>query len=394
MSPTVLSLATAECFSAPPLPAGDSALPGFVVGEYARALVELAFAQCERLLRLSNPGIIEQAAAITRGALPWGAVWSPDLAQLEAVLRGSANPTDIWSVLARLLLQLGAEGYVAEADIRLQSPQALRWGRIRIPLADRIAFRRTGAGAEVVLDIAGTRIAEISMEQSADGVWTGGECDNLPVLRFGGFPMMVDAQGSAASERMPGGSAPLAAVPEGTDAVFAEAAALIAAYSPAYLPWVAQAVRTIVPLDVRTGRVSATVEQFPGLVFLSLPLSAAEIAARFVHEASHQYYFALRRLATLEDGSDRKMYYSPIKRTDRAIDMILFAFHAFGNGALFHRDLFRGDSLYHELNGQTLESNLEPVRIMHGYLVETRALTPMGRTLCGPVADRLFGRSG
>jgi HEXXH motif-containing protein len=389
----VLSLEAAEYFSAPPLQAGDSDFPRFIVGEYARALVEIALDECRELLIRLNPRILEQAAEITSHTLPWGAAWSCDLARLEEAVVLRAHPSIIWHILAPLLIQLGAEGIVAEAEIRLESSRRFRWGRIRLPEADRIAFRNTGGRAEATLWRAGAHFSTVSMSKSADDLWTGDGGDNLPVLRFGQFPIVVDSAEYATGKRVPGNASALAELPVGTDSVFAEAAELIATYSPTYLPWVGQVVRTIVPLDVKTGKVSATVAEFPGLVFLSLPIDSFETAMRLVHEASHQYYFALKRLVSLEDGSDRKLYFSPIKLTGRPIDMILFAFHAFGNGALFHRDLSSADGRYALVNGQPLETSMEQLRVMHGYLGETHALTAMGRTLCGPVAERLFGGS-
>jgi hypothetical protein len=75
----------------------------------------------------------------------------------------------------------------------------------------------------------------------------------------------------------------------------------------------------------------------------------------------------------------------------RTIDMILFAFHAFDNGALFDRDLARTDPRYERVADDTVEEAIRPLRIMHEYLGQTRALTPAGKTLWLPVAERLFG---
>ena len=127
-----------------------------------------------------------------------------------------------------------------------------------------------------------------------------------------------------------------------------------------------------------------------GLTFLTLPLEPADIATRLVHEASHHYFLALQRIAALHDGSDTTNYHSPIKERGRTIDMILFAFHAFGNGALFHRDLARRDSHFERIAGGTVPQAMAPLRTMHDYLQGSQALTSAGRTLWQPVAERLF----
>ena len=71
--------------------------------------------------------------------------------------------------------------------------------------------------------------------------------------------------------------------------------------------------------------------------------------------------------------------------------MILFAFHAVGDGTLFHRDLARRGPRYACVAGATLEQVFATSGIMHEGLGQTRALTPAGKTLWLPVVERLFG---
>jgi len=71
--------------------------------------------------------------------------------------------------------------------------------------------------------------------------------------------------------------------------------------------------------------------------------------------------------------------------------MIPFAFHAVGNGTQIHRDLARSGPRCVRVADDTVEQASAPLRIMHGYLGQTRALTPAGKTLGLPVAERLFG---
>jgi len=62
------------------------------------------------------------------------------------------------------------------------------------------------------------------------------------------------------------------------------------------------------------------------------------------HPQSRDDFIALQRLAKLHEGSDTNLYFSPIKQRGRPIELILFAFHAFGNGALFHRKLLKKEA--------------------------------------------------
>ena len=67
----------------------------------------------------------------------------------------------------------------------------------------------------------------------------------------------------------------MATVPAGTDASFAEVARLLRRVRPSPLSWVGNAVRLMVPLEITEACVSATIEEFPGLTYLSLPLTPA-----------------------------------------------------------------------------------------------------------------------
>ena len=71
--------------------------------------------------------------------------------------------------------------------------------------------------------------------------------------------------------------------------------------------------------------------------------------------------------------------------------MILFAFQAVGDGTQFHRDLARSGPRSVRVADATIEQAFAPLRIMHECLGQTRALTPAGKTLRLPVAERLFG---
>ncbi|CAN7275839.1 HEXXH motif-containing putative peptide modification protein [Phenylobacterium sp. LjRoot225] len=173
----------------------------------------------------------------------------------------------------------------------------------------------------------------------------------------------------------------------------AEACELIADLSPAFAPWVADAVSDLVLLDGAGGaRFSATARETPGAVYLSAPLEPVEIAARLAHEASHQNFYALERLASLHDGSDTADYHSPIKQRGRPIDVILFSFHAFGNGALFQRQLAEIDPAREVIAGVPLQKNLADLAVMADHLEATRALTAAGEALWRPLAAELFGK--
>jgi HEXXH motif-containing protein len=363
-----------------------------MVGEYGRALLQIALERCDALVASHAVSLGHRLPRILARPLPWPAVWNPALANLERLLVRPTQCEVVWDGIVQLMINLAAAGTIAEADIRLHEPQALWWGGLRLPIVDRLAFRQRHDGVVLELSRGMNRPVQHLLRRSVKCVWTARTLPAVPVLWMGEHPLLVRRATRDTSYPLPKGQCVLARVPAGTAATFAEAARLLRRVNHQLLPWVCDAVRIIVPLKINDDvRMSATIEEFPGLTFLSLPLEPADVATRLVHEASHHYFFALQRLKDLHDGSDVRNYYSPIKERSRMIDMILFAFHAFGNGALFHRDLARWDGRFERIAGNTVEQAIAPLRILHGYLARTPALTTEGKTLWKPVAERLFG---
>jgi len=392
MTETILSEAAAAHFASPTL-SSDPSLARFMVGEYARALVQLALTHCERLIERSSPTFARQVPQLLSQTLPWAAAWTPGLARLERRLVRASNPSQVWEVLVPLLVHLAAQGALAEADLQLESAQTLYWSTVKLPEADRIVFRVTAAEASVDLYRDGAHHMTVALQRSTQGVWTTSQAESVGVVWLAEFPIALYRAEMGVPFPLPTGRAVLPDAATTAMPIFAEAGRLLGQYCPAFLPWIAAAMPSVVPLDGTDGvRMSASIEEFPGLTFLSLPAPAVEIAETLVHEASHHYYLALQRIERLHDGSDSKLYYSPIKDEGRSIDLILYAFHAFANAALFHRELLRdGDRRYDRLNGRTFDVSLERLRVLHRHLGETEALTPMGRTMWKPIADRLFG---
>jgi HEXXH motif-containing protein len=390
-SPGAIKRAAAR-YCASPFVAGDARVMHCLIGEYGRALLEIALERCAPLIARHPQVLRRRLARVSARPLPWNAVWDPALAHLERLLARPTPAEDIWDGVVPLLVNLAAADVLGEADVRLHTPQALWWGAVRLPVADRVAFRRDAESVLLEVSCGGRPFRRHLLQRSSRGDWTARTLDVAPVLRLGRYPVVVRRACGDTSYPLPKGRIVAKRLPARTEATFSEVARLLRRVSPALLPWVAEAIRIVVPLRIDNEvRMSATIEEFPGLTFLSLPLDPADVAMRLVHEASHHYFLALQRLSALHDGSDKKNYYSPIKERGRTIDMILFAFHAFGNGALFHRDLARRDPRFGKIAGSSVEQAISPLRILDAYLANTPALTAPGATLWRPIAARLLG---
>jgi HEXXH motif-containing protein len=171
----------------------------------------------------------------------------------------------------------------------------------------------------------------------------------------------------------------------------AQAANLLRSVSPDYLSWVDRVLRYVIPLGGGPRTVnSGSSESQPSVIHGSFGCPVTARAEILIHEATHQYFHLTTRLGPVDDGSDTTEYYSPIKRRGRTIRYILVAYHAFGNVLLFYRTCrMRG---YLDEDGYCSESERElapQLKQLEAALRGTTGLTPLGRALWEPLADRI-----
>lgn len=95
------------------------------------------------------------------------------------------------------------------------------------------------------------------------------------------------------------------------------------------------------------------------------------------------------RVGDIDDGTDTALYYSPFRRMNRPINAIVIAYHAFANVLMFYRmchESGRVDSDYCLSQEKTL---LLQLKQLEAALRSTRVLTPIGRALWEPLAQRV-----
>ena len=113
------------------------------------------------------------------------------------------------------------------------------------------------------------------------------------------------------------------------------------------------------------------------------------LAEMLVHEATHQYMYILCRLGDIDDGSDPKLYYSPVRRMERPLWAIVLAYHAFANVLLLYR-LCRQSGIEDDGYCSRHEALLVPqLRELERVLTQTNALTEIGRGLVEPLSERI-----
>jgi HEXXH motif-containing protein len=173
-------------------------------------------------------------------------------------------------------------------------------------------------------------------------------------------------------------------------AKYEAAYALIARYADMYTAWIERGIRTLVPVEAPPGKmISSSFEHLPTVVAISHASPAITLAEMLVHEASHQHFFMLTQLGPVDDGTDTELYYSPLRSTHRPIDRILFAYHAMANVLLFYRSCRRRGFVDVDFCRSQEQSTEEWVTELRRPLQTTRALTPLGRALFEPLAERV-----
>jgi HEXXH motif-containing protein len=139
---------------------------------------------------------------------------------------------------------------------------------------------------------------------------------------------------------------------------------------------------------------SGSIAKYFGVIHVSASPSVPAIAELLVHEASHQYFHLLCLLEAFDDGSDANLYYSPAVRTDRPLERIGVAYHAFANILLFYDSCLTSgidDGGYCRRNREALSPD---VARLEAPLRGSDALTSVGRALSEPLMERLDGGDG
>ena len=177
--------------------------------------------------------------------------------------------------------------------------------------------------------------------------------------------------------------------------VLSEALDIIEQFTPAYLPWVKDILRWLVPIyppEASTGATSRAFSMYgvPSIVHMSFPNNPLKIADLLVHECSHQYYHVAEDWFRLSNDQDKELYYSDYVKKDRPIDRILIAFHAFANVSRFYIECLRNDAPFKEKAMQELGRHERWLSDFKEHLHATPGLTKAGHNVWRPLSKLLF----
>jgi HEXXH motif-containing protein len=318
-------------------------------------------------------------------------VWSLPFGRLQLAMKGgNLNFIDLAVRVAMRITEGGHRG-----NWRATGPQlrGLRLGPYLLPDTKQIEVEQTAAGVRVRIQTVDD--AELEGRRAADAhSWKLSGAKRLRTIG-GRNPIFLLPNGplSAAPNDSQGfeGVTPWPTIDNKMVAVFRDGLGVIISHAEAYRLWVERVLHGIVASKVEDSlRVeSGSGENAPGTIHVSYPIGRMDIAEILVHECAHQYFYLLERVGDLEDGTDKKLYWSPPIRRHRPLSRILMAYHALANVLLFYESCeasHADDGGYVRSNRKDME---RAVAELDAPLQGNRALTSLGRCLYEPLAERI-----
>jgi hypothetical protein len=374
----------------------DEPLFSTIAVEYARGVAGRFLSRYRGHLTASSSGLVEFLDSWLETDIDFSQAWSAIYGQLGEILAGRSPLTPLAAAI-RLAFTIHEHGIPGEWDASLSSATSFRYARWVLPRATHFHTRVDGRSVTIQTQFNGE--APQKCDFTSDGPnWSAPSglvsYPELPMernrLTFLLFEPLYSPEFSFLQEEL----LPKSAWP-GVPARFEESLHILRSAVPEYLTWVDRTMRNIIPLrGGDSGTItSGSTKADPGTCHISSGSNALALAEMLVHEATHQYYHLLTRVAPVHDGSDTKLYYSPFKRSGRPIQYILIAYHAFANVLLFTRACMQAGVADLEGYLATNEAELLPqlLQLEEG-LKETHALTRVGLSLWDPLSERVHGQ--
>lgn len=166
---------------------------------------------------------------------------------------------------------------------------------------------------------------------------------------------------------------------------------LLSVQSSRYCGWVTALLRAVAPwsnpLNSLPGG-SGSSNLLPGTVAISASPEGEPMIDSLIHEICHHYFYLALRLGKVARDSGR-LFYNPILRCDRPIEMILLAFHAFANVYRYCTEAMDrgvGDRDYLAYRMAVLSEQLP---ILDAHLASCGTLTELGESLWWPLHHEL-----
>ena len=371
-----------------PLPEWNTFFLQELVLEHSRNAFDRFVEHCRNHLHQLSPGLLKIFEPAQKN-LSFETVWHP---AFGGVLRGvKPEDEDLAARVAALALWFHACGYAGDWRIELPQPLPFHFDCWSLPPADALHLS-VDKNVKISLRVDG-KWHKLTFQRHQSGWRVRGSARRLPLLNrpgarwviWGRDQLQVWSLNDIADSLEERG--PELMVPRCEAAL-----AGLATYSPDYFSWVSKVVRFIAPRRVRpeeypSGSSSSNIA--PGLVGIGNHGHPISLAESLVHEASHHYYYIARRLGEIDDGTDENLYYNPFLETERPIDRIVLAYHAFGNILLFCRNAIANGLVGDRYVFEREEILVEQLKTLERALHTSKAITPLGNALWQPIYNQL-----
>ncbi len=348
---------------------------------------------CERFADPLRQGCSRLIRGLS-GALPTVShddIWSRPFSHLQSALVGPE--VNAPNVAIEIGLRLLARGHEMEWQAEMTEPTRLRFDRYLLPTCRTLEARSQANHVEVSLD--GGQPIEFRSGAPGGPAWVhkdgcNGDLDRFPVLTLGGRTILLFAgdvsfSGGKVEGAMGQDQMVIAEIAEQLEG----AIQLLSTHCGEYVAWVLDVLRGIAPLPRHARRLASwSRRDWYGLISMTVDARPPALAEILVHECTHQYYFQSGWFEPVDDGSDGRSYYSPVVKTERPINKILLAYHAFANVLIMNR-CFLDAGVRDPYCIQNQSVVTKQLAQLDKALQKTSALTDTGRALYEPLARQV-----
>jgi len=357
-----------------------------LAGGYAREVVQRFVTRYARRIDQQTFGVVPMITGWVGEEHTFATVWDIIFGSLRTSL-GATESSEITELAVSLALRLNECGLASCWEAQLDSPARFRIGRFLLPAIDNLQI--TANGTQMYLRIyRGRSKKQIVFPQPLKDESRIEGADSLTATSAGQGRFIILTREALRSVQFADISLDVDTRRHNSIAgPLEKTVATIEEFAPNYLSWVSRIVRYIIPLKSKAKRlISSSHFSMPGVVCISNQRNPTDLAEMLIHEGTHQYLYLLRRLGPVDDGSDKALYYSPVRGTKRPIGAIVAAYHAVGNVILFCRECPAVAGLWPRERETSLVSLIGP---LEEALHRTQSLTPLGDALWKPLYGRL-----
>ena len=373
-----------------PLESFDESLAQTIGNEYARSVLGIFVERFAHLF--SKNGLDDLFSSLLHADLPLELGWSSDLGNLYKAVKSGDEDQAMKNAVA-FALMAGAKGFGAEWGLQLSNATKFFWDDWALPDCDKLRVISSDADATIKLSLDSEQ-TQVSFVRRLDE-WkcqTPAHAVRLPSFGSGRYPLVLlpryAALDSGAFPDVAYSASILETFSPALIEILTQALDLLKEHLPQYFGWVVRIIRRVAVVHFeRNVLYSGSHEHQYGTIHISDNSRVLSLAEMLIHEASHQYFELLNKLGPTVDPGHTELYYSPVKKCDRPLHKILFAYHAFANVMLFYRGVAEC-GLADSCSAKFQNVLNDELRQLEQPLLENHAILPIGRALVEPLIER------